>query len=43
MKKLKIKNDNLDEYLAAFKTLGLHAEIDPNDPSNLQTFALGLP
>ena len=35
MKRLKMKNDNLDEYLAAFETLGLHAEIDPNNPSNL--------
>jgi len=42
MKRLKMKNDNLDEYLAAFETLGLHAEIDPNNPSNLWTFALGL-
>ena len=43
LKKLKMKGDNLDEYLAAFETLGQRAELDPNDPSNLQTFALGLP
>jgi len=42
MKKLKMKNDNLDEYLAAFETLAQHAELDPNDPSNLRTFAIGL-
>ena len=38
-----MKGDNLDEYLAAFETLGHWAELDPNDPSNLRTFALGLP
>ena len=43
LKRLKMKGNNLDEYLAAFETLGLRAELDPNDPSNLQTFALGLP
>ena len=42
LKRLKMKGDNLDEYLAAFKTLGQCAELDPNNPSNLQTFALGL-
>jgi len=35
--------DNLDEYLAAFKTLGNCAELNPDDPSNLRTFAQGLP
>ena len=43
LKKLKMKGDNLDEYLATFETLGQHGELDPNNPSNLQTFALGLP
>ena len=43
LKRLKMKGDNLDEYLATFETLGLRAELDPNDPSNLRTFALGLP
>ena len=38
-----MKGDNLDKYLAAFETLGQRSELDPNDPSNLQTFALGLP
>ena len=42
LKRLKMKGDNLDEYLAAFETLGQHAELDPNDPSDLRTFALGL-
>jgi len=35
LKKLKMKNDNLDEYLAAFKTQALHADIDMNDHTNL--------
>jgi len=43
LKKLKMKNDNLDEYLAAFETQALCANIDMNDHTNLQTFALGLP
>jgi len=43
LKKLKMKGDNLDEYLATFKTLGQCGELDLNDPSNLRTFALGLP
>jgi len=43
LKKLKMRNDNLDEYLAAFETQALHADIDMNDHTNLRTFALGLP
>jgi len=43
LKKLKMKGNNLDKYLATFETLGQHSELDPNDSSNLQTFALGLP
>jgi len=43
LKKLRMKNDNLDEYLAAFETFALHADLDVNNPTNLQTFALGLP
>ena len=43
LKRLKMKGDNLDEYLAAFETLGQRAELDANDPSNLRTFAQGLP
>jgi len=43
LKKLKMKNDNLDEYLAAFETQVLRADIDMNDHTNLRTFALGLP
>jgi len=35
LKKLKMRNDNLDEYLAAFKTHALHADIDMNDHTNL--------
>jgi len=43
LKKLKMKNDNLDEYLATFETQALHANIDMNDHTNLRTFALRLP
>ena len=43
LKKLKMKNDNLDKYLATFETQALHADIDMNDHTNLWTFALGLP
>ena len=43
MKKLRMKDNNLDEYLASFETLALHAKLDVNDLSNLWTFALGLP
>jgi len=41
--KLRMTGDNLDEYLAAFETLGNQAKLNPNDPSNLRTFAQGLP
>ena len=41
--KLRMTGDNLDKYLAAFETLGSWAELNPDDPSNLQTFAQGLP
>ena len=43
LKKLKMRNDNLDKYLAAFETHALRADIDMNDHTNLQTFTLGLP
>jgi len=43
MKKLRMKNNNLDEYLASFKTFALCTKLDVNDLSNLWTFALGLP
>ena len=41
--KLRMTGDNLDEYLASFETLGHRAELNPDDPSNLRTFAQGLP
>jgi len=41
--KLRMTGNNLDEYLAAFETLGSRAELNPDDPSNLRTFAQGLP
>jgi len=43
LKKLKMRNDNLDEYLATFETQALRADIDMNDHTNLRTFALRLP
>jgi len=43
LKKLKMRNDNLDKYLAAFETHALRADIDMNDHTNLQTFTLRLP
>jgi len=43
LKKLKMRNNNLDEYLATFETQALHADIDMNDHTNLRTFTLGLP
>jgi len=43
LQKLKMTGDNLDEYLAAFETLGNCAELNPDDPSNLCIFAQGLP
>jgi len=33
--KLRMTGDNLNEYLAVFKTLGNHTELNPDDPSNL--------
>jgi len=41
--KLRMTGDNLDEYLASFETLGNRAELNPDNPSNLCTFAQGLP
>jgi len=41
--KLRMTGDNLDKYLAAFETLRSRAELNPDDPSNLHTFAQGLP
>jgi len=35
LKKLKMKNDNLDKYLAAFETHVLRTDIDINDHTNL--------
>jgi len=43
LKKLKMRNDNLDECLAAFETHALRTDIDMNDHTNLRTFALRLP
>jgi len=41
--KLRMTSDNLNKYLALFETLGNRTELNPDDPSNLRTFAQGLP
>jgi len=41
--KLKMTGDNLNKYLASFETLGNYMELNLDDPSNLCTFAQGLP
>jgi Retrotransposon gag protein len=41
--KLCIKDENIDEYIAAFECLGHHAEIDLDNPTALQLFTRGLP
>ena len=43
MRELKMKDGNIDEYIAAFERLAHRAEVDPNDPSNIRLFAQGLP
>jgi len=43
LRKLRMTSDNLDKYLALFKTLRNRAKLNPDDPSNLHTFAQGLP
>jgi Retrotransposon gag protein len=43
LRKLRMKEGNVDKYIAAFQLLGHHAGIDLNDPSVLRLFAQGLP
>jgi len=43
MRNLKMKDGKIDEYIAAFERLTHCAGVDLNDPSNLCTFAQGLP
>ena len=43
MRELKMKDGNINEYIATFERLAHRAEVDPNDPSNIRLFAQGLP
>ena len=43
LKNLKMKEGKIDEYIADFERLAHHAGIDLDDPSNMRTFAQGLP
>jgi Retrotransposon gag protein len=43
LRKLRMKEGNMDEYIAAFQLLGHHVGVDLNDPSVLCLFAQGLP
>jgi hypothetical protein len=41
--RLAMQGDAVDEHIAAFERLARRASLDLNDPSNLRTFARGLP
>ena len=43
IRNLKMKEGKIDKYIAAFKHLAHCAGVDLDDPSNLHTFAQGLP
>jgi len=43
LKQLKMKEGKIDEYVASFERLAHRAGIDLDDPSNMRTFAQGLP
>jgi len=43
LKQLKMKEGRIDEYIAGFKRLAHRAGIDLDDPSNMRTFAQGVP
>jgi hypothetical protein len=43
LRKLKMKESNVDEYIAAFQLLGHHMGMNLNDPSALRLFVRGLP
>jgi hypothetical protein len=43
LRKLKMKDSNVDEYIAAFQLLGHHMGMNLNNPSMLRLFACGLP
>jgi hypothetical protein len=43
IRKLCMKDKNINEYIAAFKCLGHHVGMDLDDPTALQLFTRGLP
>ena len=43
LRKLKMKEGNVNEYIAQFTSLVHRAGMDPNDPSTMRLFAQGLP
>jgi hypothetical protein len=43
LRKLKMKDSNVDEYITAFQLLGHHMGMNLDDPSALRLFACGLP
>src|SRR5260221_215234 len=43
MKNLRMKEGKINEYIAAFECLAFRAGVNLDDPSNLRTFARGLP
>jgi hypothetical protein len=43
LRKLKMKDSNVDEYIATFQLLGHHAGMNLDDPSVLRLFVCGLP
>jgi hypothetical protein len=43
LRKLKMKDNNVDEYIAAFQLLGYRVNMNLDDPSALRLFARGLP
>src|SRR5712691_10845281 len=43
MKNLRMKEGKIDEYIAAFEHLAFRTGVNLDNPSNLQTFAKGLP
>jgi len=43
LKKWRMTDGKIDEYIAGFERLAHHAGVDLDDPSNMRTFAQGLP
>jgi hypothetical protein len=43
LRKLKMKDSNVDEYIAAFQLLGHHMGMNLDNPSALRLFTHGLP